>query len=476
MADNIQNLPPVVESMDGPGKSSNPINIKGDIKNVARLSKKSKLVLSALVTILVAGIIVGTMSAGNKSSDKATPQDNTNTGADSVGTVAPDADIKPKPKEDANPANPANPLANSTTESPPNNNGPLTARGTAPTDNKNPPSGAAAGAPLTPAQQYQAWLVQQHYKRIEGKILAADAATTAETSKGGASGMQGSSGALANNDANTKAGMNRIQDAQAAALKMMANDPAAAQSPDMQKLLKALSGGNSGDGSGNDAGQKANKQFLAGTQQPTTDDGYLTSVETPKASDHELFAGSVIPAVLVSGIDSDLPGVITAMVRQTVYDSLNPGVVLIPQGTKLVGEYSSDVAYGQSRVLAAWNRLIFPNGATIDLKGMMGADGQGLSGYNDQVDNHYLRTFGSAILISLLGVGAQLSQPQNASMLTTPTAASTATSAMASSLNQAGTMLLQKNLDVQPTLKIRQGYLFNVMVSRTMIMPPYLSR
>lgn len=471
MADNTQNLPPVVESMDGPGKSSNPINIKGDIKNVARLSKKSKLVLSALATILIAGIIVGTMSAGNKSSDKATPQDNTNTGADSVGTVAPDADIKPKPKEDANPVNP---LANST-ESPPNNNGPLTARGTVPTDNKNA-SAAVAGAPLTPAQQYQAWLVQQYYKRIEGKILAADAATTAETSKGGTSGMPGSSGMTANNDANTKAGMNRIQDAQAAALKLMANDPAAAQSPDMQKLLKTLSGGNSGDGSGNEAGQKANQQFLAGTQQPAADEGYLTSVETPKASNHELFAGSVIPAVLVSGIDSDLPGVITAMVRQTVYDSLNPSVVLIPQGTRLVGEYSSDVAYGQSRVLAAWSRLIFPNGATIDLKGMMGADGQGLSGFNDQVDNHYLRTFGSAILISLLGVGAQLSQPQNASMLTTPTAASTATSAMASSLNQAGTMLLQKNLDVQPTLKIRQGYLFNVMVNRTMIMPPYLSR
>ncbi len=459
MADN-ETTNTIVESLDGPGKSKQPVKIKGDIKSVARLSKNTKLVMFSLVSVVVVGIAVGTMTAGNKPSTDTTQQDNA--GADSVNTVMPTADLMPQQKIDPNktPTDPANMQPN---------NGQLTARGTPSSTNQAVGATGNTAAPLTPAQQHQAWLVQQHYKRLEGKVLAADAAISSETSKGGASNL------LAANNAGTNTGMDRIQDAQTAALRMMANDPKAAQLPDMQNLLKALSNGStSTGGNGDDAGQKANKQFLADNSKQ--DDGYLASAVMPKENNHELFAGSVIPAVLVSGIDSDLPGVILAMVRQTVYDSLNPNVVLIPQGTKLIGQYSSAVAYGQSRVLVAWGRLIFPNGATIDLKGMMGADAQGLSGFNDQVDNHYLKTFGSAVLISLLGVGAQLSQPQTSTTTATPTAASTSAAAMAASLNQTGSTLLGKNLGIQPTLKIRQGYVFNVMVSRTMIMPPYLAR
>ncbi|OIQ70929.1 type IV secretion system protein PtlG [mine drainage metagenome] len=113
-----------------------------------------------------------------------------------------------------------------------------------------------------------------------------------------------------------------------------------------------------------------------------------------------------------------------------MYDSLNPSVVLIPQGIKIIRAYSSDVAYGQIRVLVAWNRLIFPNGAMIDLKGMSGTDGIGQAGLHDQTDNHYARIFGSAILMSLLGVGAQLSQPQTGNALTTPSASQQAAGAL----------------------------------------------
>ena len=171
-----------------------------------------------------------------------------------------------------------------------------------------------------------------------------------------------------------------------------------------------------------------------------------------------------------------LPGTISAQVRQTVYDSLNPSVVLIPQGTRLIGEYSSEVAYGQSRVLVAWSRLIYPNGATMDLRGMEGTDGKGQAGFHDQVDNHYFRVFGSAILMSLLGVGAQLSQPQNSGALNTPSASQQAAAATAQQLNNVGTNLLNRNLNIQPTLIIRPGYAFNVLVNRTMILPPYGGR
>ena len=131
------------------------------------------------------------------------------------------------------------------------------------------------------------------------------------------------------------------------------------------------------------------------------------------------------------------------------------------------------MAYGQRRVLVAWNQVIFPNGSTIDLKGMEGTDGQGQAGFRDLVDNHYMRIFGSATLMSLLSAGAQLSQPQNSNMLTAPSAGQEAAAAMGQELNMVGQNLLNRNLNIQPTLIIRPGYAFNVLVSRTMILPPY---
>jgi type IV secretion system protein VirB10 len=257
-------------------------------------------------------------------------------------------------------------------------------------------------------------------------------------------------------------------------LAALAATPQGAADPNIQKALAALQGA-SGMAGNAQSPQAQNKAFLA-SQEDKVSNGYLDAAVQPPISRHELFAGSVIPAVMLTGIDSDLPGTITAQVRQTVYDSLNPDVVLIPQGTRIVGAYSSDVAYGQSRVLVAWNRLIFPNGAMIDLKGMSGTDGEGQAGFHDQVDNHYMRVFSSAVLMSLLGVGAQLSQPQNAGALNTPSASQQAAGAMAEGLNNVGTNLLNKNLSIQPTLNIRPGYAFNVLVNRTMILPPYSGR
>jgi type IV secretory pathway VirB10-like protein len=134
--------------------------------------------------------------------------------------------------------------------------------------------------------------------------------------------------------------------------------------------------------------------------------------------------------------------------------------------------YSSAVTYGQTRVLVAWNRLIYPNGDSIDLGQMPGSDVGGYAGFNDEVNNHYLRVFGSAILASLFSAGAQLSQPQNNSSGTV-----SSTQILAASLGQqantVGTMLISRGLDIQPTLKIRNGYLFNIMVTKDMVLQPW---
>lgn len=205
-----------------------------------------------------------------------------------------------------------------------------------------------------------------------------------------------------------------------------------------------------------------------------TDSDYLNESVQNARSPYEVQAGSIIPAELVTGINSDLPGQILGIIRKNVYDSQTGNYLLIPQGSKLVGVYDSQVAYGQSRVLIAWSRIIFPNGQSINLEGMPGVDLSGMAGLHDLVDNHYVRIFGSALLISLFGAGGQLSQPQQN---TTNGALSTQQIIAASigqQFSQTGAQLIQKNLNIQPTIKIRPGDLFNVFVTKDMVFPgPY---
>ncbi|MGC9217391.1 TrbI/VirB10 family protein [Acidithiobacillus sp.] len=317
---------------------------------------------------------------------------------------------------------------------------------------------AGTGSVLTPAQRYHEWLIEQHYKSLEGQVLAKESAVVAPINKdGGEMGMGG--GGLAGplgGGAASPSGMS----------------PAAL----LEAALAAAKGGNpstpGGMGDGGDP-QSQNQAFLERQKKAMDANGYLNQALQKPLSPHEITAGSIIPAVMITGINSDLPGEITAQVRQNIYNSLDPSEVLIPQGARLIGEYSSQVAYGQSRVLIAWGRIIFPNGETIALRGMPGVDGIGEAGAHDLVDNHYWKIFGSSILVSLLGVGAQLSQPQSSNALTSPNATQSAIAAMAQQMDSTGTNVLNKNLNIQPTLKIRPGYLFNVLVTRTMILPPY---
>lgn len=180
-----------------------------------------------------------------------------------------------------------------------------------------------------------------------------------------------------------------------------------------------------------------------------------------------LRAGSVIPAIMISGINSDLPGQVIAQVSQNVYDTATGTRLLIPQGTKIVGTYSSNVAYGQSRILMAWQRLTFPDGKTMDIGAMPGADQAGYAGFNDKTNNHYLRIFGSAILLSGVVAAVDLSQNTSSSDSSDRTRASDSLSeALGQSLGQVMTQMLQKNMNISPTLEIRPGYRFNIMVTK----------
>lgn len=201
----------------------------------------------------------------------------------------------------------------------------------------------------------------------------------------------------------------------------------------------------------------------------------LDSQVQPPRSPYELRAGFVVPATLISGINSELPGQIVAQVSQDVFDTASGKWTLIPQGSRLVGQYSSDVAYGQSRVLIAWQRIVFPDGKAMDIGSMPGADSAGYAGFNDQVNNHYVRLFASAFLMSGVTAGVALSQPQqNAGQQ--QTASGALSEALGQQLGQVTAQLIAKNMNIAPTLEIRPGYRFNVIVTKDMTFSkPYRS-
>jgi type IV secretion system protein VirB10 len=187
--------------------------------------------------------------------------------------------------------------------------------------------------------------------------------------------------------------------------------------------------------------------------------------EAPRSA-YELRAGFIVPATLISGINSELPGQIVAQVSQDVFDTPTGNFCLIPQGSRLVGAYSSEVAYGQARILVAWQRIIFPDGKAMDIGSMPGADSAGFAGFKDQVNNHYLRLFSSAFLMSGVTAGIALSQSQSVDRDERQSASSAMSEALGQQLGQVTAQLIAKNLNIAPTLEIRPGYRFNVIVTK----------
>lgn len=203
----------------------------------------------------------------------------------------------------------------------------------------------------------------------------------------------------------------------------------------------------------------------------------------PPASPYTVMAGSVIPAVLVSGINSDLPGPVLAQVSQGVLDSATGKYLLVPQGSRLIGAYENASTYGQQRVRIAWQRLIFPNTASMDLPQMPGADQGGFAGFSDQVNNHYLATFGTAALMSLISAGQMVGQmatfggggtygaygyyqPNQWAM-----AGETAGSAASGQFGSVGQQVIGNGMNRPASIEIRPGYQFNVMVTEDLAFP-----
>ena len=188
------------------------------------------------------------------------------------------------------------------------------------------------------------------------------------------------------------------------------------------------------------------------------------------ASPYVVQAGTIIPAALMTGIRSDLPGQITAQVTEAVYDTPSGRAKLIPQGARLIGIYDSQVAFGQSRVLLVWKRLIMPDGRSIVLERQQGTDAGGYSGLEDDVDNHWAELFKAALLSTTLGVGAELGSGADSGSNTDIVHALRLTGA--NSLNQTGQQVVRRNLNIQPTLTIRPGFPIRVIVNRDLVIEP----
>lgn len=186
------------------------------------------------------------------------------------------------------------------------------------------------------------------------------------------------------------------------------------------------------------------------------------------ASRYVIQAGSVIPAALITGIRSDLPGEVTAQVTESVYDSPTGRYLLIPQGSKLVGAYDSQVSFGQDRLLLVWNRLLLPDGRSVVLERQPGADPQGFIGLQDEVDQHWDRLAMGAVLSTVLGIGSQSGSTNNDSSIATALRQGSG-----NSLNQTGEQLVQRNMNIQPTLTIRPGFPVRVIISRDVVLAPY---
>jgi type IV secretion system protein VirB10 len=210
------------------------------------------------------------------------------------------------------------------------------------------------------------------------------------------------------------------------------------------------------------------EEFLAKARAARGSD-YLKSTRTAPLSPYEIKAGWEIPAVLEQALNSDLPGELKALVSSNVYDTATGRYLLIPQGSRLVGAYDSRVGYGQEGAQVVWDRVIYPDGSSLDLGGMIGQDAHGAAGFRDKVDRHYRRLVGFAVLTSMFAAASDLAQSHNRTLLTYPSAGEVAAGAVGREISDVGAQITRRNLNVQPTIKVPIGYRFNVRVNRDIL-------
>lgn len=190
-------------------------------------------------------------------------------------------------------------------------------------------------------------------------------------------------------------------------------------------------------------------------------------LQTP-ASPYEVMAGNIISASLITGLDSDLPGTVIAQVTENVFDTVTGRILLIPQGSRLIGQYDSVVAYGQKRALLVWQRIILPDGSSIQIDNLPATDTAGYAGLQDKVDFHTWQLLKGVALSTLLGIGTQLSIGSDQSDLIRAIRESAQ-----QSTSEAGERIVMKQLDVQPTLKVRPGWPLRVIVHKDLVLKPW---
>lgn len=190
------------------------------------------------------------------------------------------------------------------------------------------------------------------------------------------------------------------------------------------------------------------------------------SVQDP-VSPYQVMAGTLISASLITGLDSDLPGLVVAQITLPVYDSVSGKILLIPPGSRLIGSYDSVVAFGQSRALVVWQRIIMPDGSSIQIDNLPATDAQGYAGLEDDVDYHTWALIKGVAISTLLGVGSELAISGQSDLMLS------IRNSTQDSVNQAGQQITQKNLNIQPTIKVRPGWPLRVIVHKDLVMRPY---
>lgn len=219
-----------------------------------------------------------------------------------------------------------------------------------------------------------------------------------------------------------------------------------------------------------DPGHDQNNQQrkLDFTRQRDTGSIYNAHALQAPASPYQVMAGSVIAASLITGINSDLPGMVVAQVTENIYDTVTGRTLLIPQGSRLIGSYDSVVAFGQSRALLVWQRIVMPDGTSIQIDNLPATDTEGYAGLEDDVDYHTWTLLKGIALSTMLGVGTELSFGSNESDLLRAIRESTQ-----QNVAQAGQRITEKNLNIQPTITIRPGWPVRIIVHKDLILKPY---
>lgn len=199
-------------------------------------------------------------------------------------------------------------------------------------------------------------------------------------------------------------------------------------------------------------------------------EGYLDNSRTALAP-NTLSVGTLLPAVTLSAINSDIAGTVKAQISESVYDSATGTTLLLPQGSQLIGKYDGQVAYGQSRLPVKWFRINFPDGSKININGMEGADSGGQNGFVGDVNNHYWRLFGQSTLLGLIGGGAAAAVSDNNDSKNS--ASETVANAVINQYAQTGAAVVQKNLQLSPTITVPNGYPFHIILTQDVVLPPY---